>query len=537
MRSRAGVRIRIIVAGACAFAAYVLMNHLMLSDIIDHFYEREVYKSVIYVLWLLCGFALLMAFMATAPRALLAAGVLIFLASLVTNYAYMVISRRPLSLDVMEWLPHEMSQLPHAWSEFSQEIVWAIVKAAVFIAVLLAARAVMRRDEGLSKLLVPRRSWLVAGGAFVTFHTTAAIVQPPQMMAETNILVFGVPALFASTPDLRPVPVAPSREALAQKIVLVVDESVTYAIYRQIVAPTLRGPAPVDFGEAASVANCSAASNALLRWGVEKSRVGTPGYDPRTNPTIWAYAKAAGYRTSLIDGQSDGAMQNYLGTKEFALIDEFVPARAGIDSDRGIADKINEILRRPGPAFVYVVKRGIHFPYEMNYPKGELPAGAARAEKYARAVSYANDGFFTRVAAGVDFSRALLIYTSDHGQDLAERSTHCNPDPRDVEYSVPLVAVTRAPALLDLLRTADGMLNRASHLNIFPTLLYAFGYSRDWLEAEYGPTLAGPASPYLVYVSLGWQGPAAARNRHTVDTSEFVKSVEFPRRGGGSAAP
>lgn len=509
----------------------------MISDIIDHFYERELYKSAIYGAFLAAGFVVLTGLIVTAPRPLLVSSVLLVSASLIVNYIYVPISGRPISLDVMEWLPHEMSQLSRAWDEFRGEFLLSVVKTALFIGVLLASRAAIRRDERLSPVLKRSRAWLVSACAFTSFHVAAGILQPPQMMAETNIVVFGIPAFFATTPDLRPVSVSPVRGPLAQKIVLIVDESVSHAIYEKIVAPTLSGPPPIDFGEAASVANCSAATNALLRWGVEKARVGKPGYDPRTNPTIWAYARAAGYRTSLIDGQSDGAMHNYVGTKEFALIDEFIPARSGIATDRGIAAKLNEILRRAGPDFVYVVKRGVHFPYEMNYPADNLPSDATRSAKYARAVSYATAGFFEGMAANVDFSHTLVIYTSDHGQDLAERSTHCNPKPRDVEYSVPLVAITAAPGLRALLENANGMHARASHLNIFPTLLYAFGYSREWLEAEYGQTLAGPPGPYLIYVSLGWQGPAAARNRHTVDTTEFVKSTGFPRRSGARAGP
>lgn len=103
--------------------------------------------------------------------------------------------------------------------------------------------------------------------------------------------------------------------------------------------------------------------------------------------------------------------------------------------------------------------------------------------------------FFSHVTRDIDLSGVLLIYTSDHGQDLTNRSTHCNPEPLDLEYSVPLVAVTRVPALFELVGNGDRMRDRASHLNIFPTLLYAFGYGRDWLEAEYGPTLAGPRGP------------------------------------------
>ncbi len=523
----------IIACAAIALSAYMAMNQLMIKDLIDHLDEREVYKSVIYFGWLLCGFVVFVAFIATAPRWLLVPASLIFFVSLSTNYAYVVISKRPISVDVMEWLPQEMGQLGNAGAEFGPEILWAIVKAAALLGVLLALRVAVRRRQPFAGRLARGRSALLAGTAFLTFHASAIVLQPPQMMAETNVFVFGLPALFATPPQLRRVSAAPARAPLARKVVLVVDESVTYSIYRRIIEPTIAGSDTVDFGEAASIANCSAASNALLRWGVEKTRVGRPGYDPRTNPTIWAYARAAGYRTTLIDGQSKGELQNYVGTGEFSLIDEFIPASDGVDSDSQIAATINAILGRAGPDFVYVVKRGIHFPYEMNYPEGRLPADAPRDEKYALAVSYASNGFFARATSDADFPNTLLIYTSDHGQDLTRRSTHCNPDPSDVEYSVPLAAMTAVPALRDLLGNGDRLRDRASHVNIFATLLYAFGYERGWLETEYGSTLGGPPAPYLVYVSLGWRGPAASVKRQTVDTTQFTESEQFPRRALG----
>src|SRR5581483_3258540 len=169
--------------------------------------------------------------------------------------------------------------------------------------------------------LARKRVQSAALAAFLAFQVAGALLQPPNTMAETNLYVFGVPALLATSPDLRPVSVAPTHRPLAEKVLLVVDESVTYEAYRRNIAPLLKGLAAIDFGEAASVANCSAPSNALLRWGIERNRLGDDTYDPRTNPSIWGYARKAGFRTVLIDGQSNGAMQNYLSPKEAALID------------------------------------------------------------------------------------------------------------------------------------------------------------------------------------------------------------------------
>jgi hypothetical protein len=52
------------------------------------------------------------------------------------------------------------------------------------------------------------------------------------------------------------------------------------------------------------------------------------------------------------------------------------------------------------------------------------------------ALAYATGVFFERLMARLPASTTLLIYTSDHGQDFAQRAPHRNPVPRDSEYSV-----------------------------------------------------------------------------------------------------
>ena len=56
-----------------------------------------------------------------------------------------------------------------------------------------------------------------------------------------------------------------------------------------------------NFGNAVSGGNCSSYSNALLRFGGTANNIVK---SMTTNPTIWQYAKKAGYRTVYIDGQS-----------------------------------------------------------------------------------------------------------------------------------------------------------------------------------------------------------------------------------------
>lgn len=515
---------------AGAALAYGFVNHLMLVDIVRNLPGRSLLKSAVYIGWLGAAFLTFFGVVLFARRAPLLSVMLLVFISLTVNYAYVGISKSALTLDVIQWLPHEIGQLRNTGTEYWREIATAVALAGTAVAVFLLMRFLVRRTLWFRGLVRPRlHSHLLAVAAFLLFHGAGMVLQLPFSVAETNLFVFGAPALLATAPDVGPVAVSPARAPWVDKVVLVVDESVTYQAFAQLILPNLAKFPIIDYGEAASTANCSAASNALLRWGVQKSKVTLADYDPRTNAMIWSYAKAAGFRTVLIDGQSHGAMHNYVSPKEYALIDEFVPALADADTDKRIAVMINERLRRPGREFIYVVKRGAHFPYEMNYPPALAPAQGSPRNKYVAAVTYTTGGFFQQLRRDLPFSNMLLLYTSDHGQDFNQRAAHCNPNPTSDEYSVPLVAITAAPTLERALASPT-LLHRASHLNIFATALFAFGYEPQWLLATYGPTLGGPAANYLTYANLGWRLRTSLGKRHTVQSTDFVESSAFPRR-------
>lgn len=532
-------RAKLLAMAVAGFAVYLLMNHLMVGMIGEHLLERGLHKSLAYLLWMACGYLVFFGVVVTTRWTSLAAFLVVFALSVASNYTYAAIftGARPgappqhLTPEVMEWMVHEVGQAPLAWGEYRQEAISGLARAVAMLGLFLVARSLVRRSSLYAGSFLARpRAGQATVALFAAFQSLAMLLQPSYSMAETNTLVFGIPGLLATSPDAQPTPVRPAGPGPAEKIVLVVDESVTYQAYRAVVAASLDGLPAADAGEAASIANCSASSNALLRWGVERSSLGGAGRDPRGNPTIWGFARTAGYRTVLIDGQSKGALQNFLGTSELRLIDEFVAAEAGLDTDRHIASLLNAHLRSVGREFVYVVKRGAHFPYEADYRPGAVPPDAPPRLRHAAAVAHSTGGFFPALFEGVDLSKVLLIYTSDHGQDFTGRSTHCSAYPRAEEFSVPLVVVTGVPGLRTRLAAADeGMRHRASHLNVFPSLLVGMGYQQDWIESHYGATLAGPPTPRL---RLASHLPFPTRRRPVVAFSEVPGPPASARAGG-----
>ncbi|MHC8343566.1 sulfatase-like hydrolase/transferase [Pseudomonas sp. RT6P73] len=318
-------------------------------------------------------------------------------------------------------------------------------------------------------------------------------------------------------------------------IVLIIDESIS-GNYLDINAPfgvhsNLKEPRPgvaiFNYGYAASIANCSADTNITLRYG------GTRADYMRINstmPSIWQYAKKAGLRTVYIDAQRTGGnLQNLMNEAEKKDIDEFVQfdQTSVRDRDMAAAAKLIDLLNDGKPELVVINKVGAHFPVHDKYPDGfmayrpTLPRGqfveiadtgtrdgfngqpddwVLYRNAYKNTLLWNVGEFFSRVFAKADMSNALLIYTSDHGQDLHERGNpglnlHCGGDPVQEEGLVPLVVIQG-----DQLRTLDwqkalaGNKDRSSHYNIFPTLLQLMGYDLAGIEAVYGKPLSVPTA-------------------------------------------
>jgi glucan phosphoethanolaminetransferase (alkaline phosphatase superfamily) len=187
------------------------------------------------------------------------------------------------------------------------------------------------------------------------------------------------------------------------------------------------------------------------------------------------------------------------------------------------ARKLVELLNNDTPEWVLVNKLGAHFPVSDKYPdafmryRPALPRGqfvevsdTGERDGFGGAAddwllyrnSYKNTllwnvgEFFGYLFAQAKLDNAVLIYTSDHGQDLHERgnpglNTHCSSDPVHEEGLVPLVLIQgdRVHGPDWQLRLAENK-DRSSHYNIFPTLLQLLGYDLERTQALYGRSLS-----------------------------------------------
>ncbi|QVM94430.1 sulfatase-like hydrolase/transferase [Pseudomonas sp. SORT22] len=380
-------------------------------------------------------------------------------------------------------------------------------------------------------------------------------------LAYANLMLYE--SLHDSVGPREPVTLARSGPALARDIVLIIDESVSGNYLDLNTAHGVRsqlnqarpGVSIFNYGYAASIANCSSDTNVTLRYG------GTRDDYLRINstlPSIWQYAKAAGLGTVYIDAQRTGGnLQNLMNAAEKRDIDQFIqfdstPVR---DRDMAAVAKLTELLADGKAQLIVINKVGVHFPVHDKYPddfmtyRPALPRGqytditdtgrrdgfngqpedwVLYRNSYMNSLLWNVGEFFNRLFAKADLSQAVLIYTSDHGQDLHERgnpglNTHCDSNPVEEEGLVPLVVIQgQGLQTLDWQAQLATNKDRSSHYNIFPTLLQLLGYDPAGIAAVYGRSLVVPSDdPFSFNTRFNARLGAKPVFKH-IDLSEVV---------------
>ena len=231
------------------------------------------------------------------------------------------------------------------------------------------------------------------------------------------------------------------------------------------------------------------------------------------SPNIFQYARKAGYWTAFLDAQSAAhKFANYMRESDIATMDllyrvsdhtENVPR---YQYDRILQAQIRQILAKHEKVFLYILKKGTHFPYEGSYPPQErifsptMPIGSLSAStlaeikgSYANAVRWSVDGFLKELLSLVDLQRSTIIYTSDHGQSIEQKGagvgTHGKvvAPPRS-QASVPMLVFgtageTRLRSILSEIHDST------SHFQVFPSLLIMMGYPEYEVIKRYGKPL------------------------------------------------
>jgi glucan phosphoethanolaminetransferase (alkaline phosphatase superfamily) len=260
----------------------------------------------------------------------------------------------------------------------------------------------------------------------------------------------------------------------------------------------------VNFGLASSAADCSHYSNSMIRFGV--SRKDLRGSADR-NPTLFDYAKKAGYRTVYINAQTVSrgvALMNFMTAKEMESIDAYYPVTdvPVFQADEELANYIAKELNGKDPVFIYANMLGSHFPYDWGYPKAEVKfysktselgdSVTARIASYRNAIAWSVDHFMERLFAISNMSNVTLLFTGDHGESFnLSKSPHCQSgDIEPIVGVVPLLVYASDPKLRGAFAAgATKSWGKPSHFMIAPTLYQLMGYSKSDITKNYDENL------------------------------------------------
>ncbi len=231
-----------------------------------------------------------------------------------------------------------------------------------------------------------------------------------------------------------------------------------------------------------------------------------PDYAFRTarNPTIFDYAKKMGYETIYIDINQGylsqlvkAAGENPVRSLDRWMTDQsFKERHVDLETtkDLGVAHFLSSLLNERGGYFVVVNKKGLHFHYRNRYPDDpsftiwkpameaseSIDTGAHGREKlvntYDNGIRFQVDEFFRVFVSNTTNQNYVILYTSDHGQTLAEHGqvyTHMKPDKVIVDVPGFLVSGEQYGKKGLVAGIAPGI--RVSHLNNFATLLDLMG--------------------------------------------------------------
>lgn len=487
--------------------------------------------------WVVSGCCLWF-FLSFAPRVVRVLIAPVFLVSAIFICSYYLAAKEPLEALGFERMLDAGSYAGDAANQYRPQLLLAVLLNLPLAGVLLFS--VLRKDPATHATPVARTAGVlslclatavIAAICWVRGGRGTAGLPPPLRIIAYSEALFADQHFGRTAYPHRPVADTP-HPGLAH-VVYVVDESVVDDVLRNgsdvlVDTPSLPSSIEYDFGPAVSGGDCSSDSNLILRLGPRPLDLSE---DLERDASIWEYAKRAGYETIYIDGQDQSdVLHNWMSARERGFIDHvYVFPKVPIAlRDAAAGRLVAELTAKDTPQFIYVNKVGPHFPYDSKYPAtaarylptagfvGDPHAAFANQQhmlgtmdvlsgtvpfrnSYRNAVEWNLNSFFQALPGLPQDANTVVVYTSDHGQNLWRENgitiTHCTSVPRSTSR-VPLIVFTANEKWSAILRKASrDNFGRTSHFNIFASLLGFLGYQAPYDEPRAPPLWSADPSP------------------------------------------
>jgi glucan phosphoethanolaminetransferase (alkaline phosphatase superfamily) len=396
---------------------------------------------------------------------------------------YRITSVPPSAIDYEVWLT-AIADINNAVQLYASEIIVNLAKVALIGLVANLIRLRAKNFPGMPGLKIFLAIVMIHSVGFFTAlyykgPEISAGLAPGSGLVQSSLLNLADKTLKAEHPAIVNLKIAPSKNI--KTVILVIDESVTTHAFEELWKTADWTGNDTWLYRAYSTANCSAASNFFIRYGVMDPKLAE---NHRAGLSIIEKAKKSGYKVTYYDMQNilgnetgvrSSSRGNYFQPLEVAAIDRIV-ARPKSEPypDSWLANEIEKnYLGKTEKNFILVNKAGAHFPYEnRTLQKDRLPGESA----YQSAIRINTISFLKKLASLVRRNDdAALFYTSDHGQNYRSRITHCSAHSAapDIEWEVPLVFMGHP--LSDLMPDT-GIDRTLSHFHLTETLNNILGY-------------------------------------------------------------
>jgi glucan phosphoethanolaminetransferase (alkaline phosphatase superfamily) len=472
---------------ACGFMCLSL-SYLLFGDfLLKRWHAGQTYMKYVFILIHLASIYLYIHLLHLPLRWLLPGVTYGFLLSLDATY-YQINFIPPSAVDYDIWFVSR-NNINDAMQLYSNQILIAVLKVTLIGFAIRLTTDYLRKLAQKEDYAFLESGKLLAG--LLVFHFTffiiAAYEKGPENTAGMAPGIGGPESLIVShlasalKESYAPLPVETnlSEHNFPTNIIFVIDESVNLATFEDLWNKRDWTDPSIWYYPAYSSANCSAASNFLLRYNILNPQL-AERYKSRMS--LLEKAKKAGYNVIYYDMQhitktSDGMPKslpgNYFQPHELMAIDKIIVKPENLSyPDLWVVEDI-ERNYQSGKNFIFVNKAGAHFPYgDRTLEKDRLP----NESEYQAAIRINSVEFLRKLHSVVNKrSNTAVFYTSDHGQNYGANSTHCSSSSfaPQVEWEVPLVFMGQHLKG----RMVDSTHNiKLSHFHLTETLNNVLGY-------------------------------------------------------------